>query len=161
MPAALRDLLVSWGSIYANHSAVRTLVVFAHLSGLIGGGGAAIASDRAILAVAGLDDHARRLELARLQRTHRAVLTGLAVVAASGLLLFASDFETFLVSRVFWAKMLLVCLLLTNGALLVSAERRASAGDQQAWTTLKITAVASLVLWSLTTLGGVALLSIG
>ena len=159
MPAALRELFVNWGSIYANHAAVRVLVVFAHLSGLIGGGGAAVTADRAILSAAGLGEHARRGELAALERAHRVVLAGLAVVALSGVLLFASDFETFLYSRVFWTKMTLVGLLVANGALLVSAERRAATGDERAWGTLKLTAIASLALWALTLLGGVTLLN--
>jgi hypothetical protein len=89
------------------------------------------------------------------------VIASLALIAASGLLLFASDFETFLYSRFFWIKMALVVLLMANGTWLWHAERRASSGDPGAWSTLRITAVASMALWFLTTLGGVALPNIG
>jgi len=41
------------------------------------------------------------------------------------------------------------------------AERRALSGDHAAWRTLRLSAFASLALWFLTTLGGVALPNIG
>jgi predicted tellurium resistance membrane protein TerC len=89
------------------------------------------------------------------------IIVSLALVAASGVLLFASDFETYLYSRFFWIKMGLVVLLMINGTILWRAEQRASAGDRDAWRTLRITAIASITLWFLTTLGGVALPNIG
>ena len=76
-------------------------------------------------------------------------------------MLFASDFETFLYSRFFWIKMGLVALLILNGLVLWNAERRALAGDHRAWGMLRVTAIASITLWFLTTLGGVALPNIG
>jgi hypothetical protein len=84
-----------------------------------------------------------------------------ALIAVSGVLLFAADFETYLYSRFFWAKMGLVALLIVNGALLWSAGTRANRGDRTAWGVLRLTAVVSIALWLLTTLGGVALPNIG
>ena len=55
--------------------------------------------------------------------------------------MLAADLETFLYSRVFWIKMGLIALLLVNGAVLTSAERRASRGDADAWGRLRITAI--------------------
>jgi hypothetical protein len=52
-------------------------------------------------------------------------------------------------------------LLLINGIALWRAERRALSGDRTAWGTLRFTALASITLWFLTTLGGVALPNIG
>jgi hypothetical protein len=89
------------------------------------------------------------------------VIASLVLIMASGILLFASDFETFLSSRFFWIKMALVVLLMLNGAWLWRAERRAVSGDPGAWRTLRVTAVTSMTLWFLTTLGGVALPNIG
>jgi hypothetical protein len=157
----LTDLMTSWGSIYANHAAVRTLVAFTHVGALIAGGGLAVATDRAVLSAASADEPERCALLRTLHGTHRLVIASLALIAASGLLLFASDFETFLYSRFFWIKMALVVLLMANGTWLWHAERRASSGDPGAWSTLRITAVASMALWFLTTLGGVALPNIG
>lgn len=52
-------------------------------------------------------------------------------------------------------------LLVINGRVLWGAERRALSGDHRAWRTLRLSAIASLTLWFLTTLGGVALPNIG
>ena len=159
--AHIADLMTSWGSFYANHAAARTLVAFAHVGALIAGGGIAIAADRSTLNALHQGATIRRLQLEALHGTHRIVIASLALIAASGLLLFASDFETFLYSRFFWIKITFVALLVVNGAVLWRAERRAIRGDEAAWGTLRFSAVASIALWLLTTLGGVALPNIG
>ncbi len=158
---ALSDLMTSWGSVYANHATLRTLVAFVHVAALIIGGGLALATDRATLIAYKQDDVTRRSQLEGLVGTHRVVLISLALIAVSGILLFAADFDTYLYSRFFWAKMGLVGLLILNGALLWSAGTRASRGDHAAWGVLRLTALASIALWLLTTLGGVALPNIG
>ena len=151
----------TWGSFYANHAAIRTVVAFVHVGALITGAGLAVAADRAMLTAVLDDDWSRRSLLETLQGTHQLVVGSLVVITASGVLLFASDFETFLYSRFFWIKMGLVVLLLVNGLVLWRAERRALSGDRAAWSTLRFTALASVTLWFLTTLGGVALPNIG
>lgn len=157
----MTELMTAWASFYANHAAVKTLVAFFHVGALIAGGGIAVASDRSVLIAAGDDDFTRRSLLESLEGTHRLVIAALALIGISGFLLFASDYETFLYSRFFWIKMGLVVALAVNGALLIRAEHRAMGGDNRAWRTLKTTAVASITLWFLTTLGGVALPNIG
>jgi hypothetical protein len=159
--ATLTDLMTSWGSLYANHAAIRTFIAFVHVGALIAGGGLAVATDRAVLGAVLEDDGSRRTLLATLRGSHRLVVGSLALILISGVLLFASDFDTFLYSRFFWIKMGLVALLMANGALLWRAERRAMTGDHGAWRTLRVAAVASITLWFLTTLGGVALPNIG
>jgi uncharacterized membrane protein len=155
------DFLQNWGSFYANHAAIRTLVAFVHVGALIAGGGLAVAADRAMLTAVLKDNGARRSLLGTLAGTHRLVIASLILIMASGLLLFAADFETFLYSRFFWIKMGLVVLLMLNGLVLWRAERRVLSGDHTAWGTLRLTAMASITLWFLTTLGGVALPNIG
>ena len=157
----MTDLLQTWGSFYANHAAIRTLVAFVHVGALMLGGGLAVAADRALLTAAGDDEGSRRARLEALAGTHQLVVGSLALITVSGFLLFASDYETFLSSRFFWIKMGLVGVLMVNGVVLWGAERRALAGDHAAWGTLRVTAMASLTLWFLTTLGGVALPNIG
>jgi hypothetical protein len=159
--AALHDAFITWGSFFANHAAVRTLVTFLHVGALMGGGGAAVTADRGILAALRLDGEVRDRQLATLRQTHRIVVGGLACIAVSGFLLFASDVDTFLYSKVFWTKMSLLALLLINGTVLVSAEGRAARGADGAWRTLRFTARASVALWFLVTLAGVALLNAG
>jgi uncharacterized membrane protein len=156
----LHHLIADWGSFYANHAAVRTLVAFVHVAALTIGGGAAVTSDWRLLKVLRRDQPARLAELAALRGWHRTVAAGLALIAVSGVLLFAADFDAYFYSRVFWIKMGLTALLVANGALLLSAERRASQGND-AWPALRRTTMASLTLWLLTTLTGVALPNIG
>jgi hypothetical protein len=150
-----------WASLYSNHAALRTLIVFAHVGGLVGAGGCAIAADRATLLALKRHEAERRLQVEALAGTHRVVILGLVFIIVSGLLLFAADVETFLYSRVFWIKMTMLLLLLVNGAVLTSAERRASRGAGDAWGRLRTTAMASLVLWFLITFAGVALTNVG
>ena len=99
--------------------------------------------------------------LRTIRKTHGFILTGLAVVIASGVLLFAADLDAYLVSRLFWIKMALVVALMFNGAIVTRAERRISSNLGDSWGTLQWTAIASLSLWFLTPLIGTALPNIG
>ena len=150
-------LLASWESIYANSAVLRTVIAFAHIAGLVAGGGAAIVADRAALFIRRRPAAERALVLTGIRNTHRVVIAGLAAIIVSGSLLLAADSETLLHSWVFWTKMALLLLLLVNGALVGYAERKASAGSAQAWSWIAWTAAASLALWMLTTLAGAAL----
>ena len=160
MPAFLSQLVASWAAVFGNHAALRTAVDFAHVGGLLAGGGCAVAADRATLIASRQDAHIRDLQLRALHNVHRLVLVALVFVVASGVLLFASDLQTFVASDVFWVKLGLVALLLANGGLLVRLERRVERGNQSAWRGLRYASVASLTLWFLTTLAGVALTNI-
>jgi uncharacterized membrane protein len=153
--------LARWSSLYANLAALRSAVTFAHIGGLLGGGGAAIAADRGMLIALRQDASARRAQLVALAGTHRVVMIGLAVVIISGLLIFAADVDTFLYSWVFWIKMGLIAALLGNGLVLQSAEQRALIGGDEASGCLRATAIASLALWFLTTLAGAVLPNVG
>jgi hypothetical protein len=161
MIAALRDLATTWGSSYANHAALRTIIAFGHVGGLVAAGGASMVADREILSASRRRGQGGSAALRTINKTHRAVLAGLAVVIASGALLFAADLDAYLVSRLFWIKMALVVALMINGAILMRAERRVSNNLCDSWGTLQWTAIASLSLWFLTTLIGTALPNIG
>jgi hypothetical protein len=151
----------SWNAMYANHAVLRTAIEFAHIGGLVAGGGSALAADLATMRSARAIESVRAAELQLLRRTHVVVIIGLVTVIVSGVLLFAADIDTYLYSRVYWIKMGLVLLLLVNGVLLRHGERRAARGDAGAWAQLHYTAVASVVLWLVTTLAGAALPNIG
>jgi hypothetical protein len=159
--SALSELTTNWGSVYANHAALRTAVVYAHIAALIVGGGAAITADRTTLRSLWLDRNGRGVQLEVLQSTHRIVILSLVLVAVSGAMMFAADVGTFLYSRVFWIKMAIVALLVVNGGLLLRAENRARRGAVAAFPGLHTTALASVVLWLLAALAGVALTNIG
>ena len=154
---ALTPMAQSWNAIYSNHPVLRTGIGFAHIAALVGAGGCAIMTDRTILAISRLDPSARLARLGALHSTHRFILTGLAVIFMSGLLLLAADLDTYLHSVVFWVKIALVALLCANGAVIVRVGRRVSAGDVGAWSTLRYASIASLSLWFLTTLLGAGL----
>jgi len=147
----------TWASNYAASPALRTVVSFAHVAGLVGGGGCAIAADRAALVAWRSDASERESYLRWLPRTHRAVLAGLAAVIVSGALLALADLETYWASRTFWIKMTFVVALLMNGAVLARAGHRVANGNAGAWSSLRVTSILSLFLWFLTTLVGAAL----
>lgn len=161
MVATLLHLAESWASVYSNSPAIRTTVNFVHIGGLVGGGGCAVAADRDAIVALRHDADWRAHHLRRLLHVHRAVIAGLALVVLSGLLLFAADVDTYWHSSIFWLKMTAVTLLLANGALVVRAGSKAEAGHPSGWRALRTAAIASLVLWALTTLLGVALSNAG
>ena len=144
-PSAVSAAVQSWAAFYGAHQVVSLTVRWVHLSGLVVGGGTALAADFRILGAA----PARQAEaVAALAQTHRAVVGGLVAMALSGGLMVASDLDTFLSSRLYWTKMGLVGLLVLNGAALLRSERAASrAPDGGGWGWLRATSAVSLTLW--------------
>jgi hypothetical protein len=156
----LGQWLAPWESLYNDSKAVSTSIMVVHVLGLLWSGGLAIAADRSTLrAIRGTGDERNR-QLAELHATHRPVLLGLTAVALSGLFQAAADVRTYAVSPVFWTKMGLIGLLLTNGLILARTEKtlRASepAGDAL-WRRLQFNTQFSMALWSLTLIMGVVL----
>jgi hypothetical protein len=153
-----------WAELYNNHPLVQSGVVFAHLSGLMVGGGAAVAADRTALRVYRGDDLVRWRHLLQLRRVHRTVLAALFIVVVSGVLLFAADVETFLTSPVFWVKTGLVFLLALNGLLILRTGKRLERSDanwERGWKRLAVASVVSVSLWLLIILAGAVLVSAG
>lgn len=146
-----------WSELYANSAILRTVVEFAHVGGLLAGGGSAVVADRGTLTASRRDAGSQLRQAFALHATHRIVVVSLLVVIISGGLLLGSDLDTFLHSRVFWIKMALVAVLLANGAVLFLAGERALAGDVKAWPRLRYGATVSLTLWFVITLLGAAL----
>jgi hypothetical protein len=161
MLPGLAHAAAMWTAWYSDSPVIRTTVNFAHIAGLVVGGGAAVVEDRAMLAALRQDEDARRRRVEAQRLAHRVVLSGLAIAVASGCLLFAADWDTYLYSKVFWLKMVLVVLLVANGAMLTRAEHAAVRGEPRAWGRLRQAAVVSLTLWFLTTLAGAALPNVG
>ncbi len=155
------QLLQFWNGFYANHAAMRTAVEFLHIAGLMLAGGCAISADLALLRADRHGAAMRGAQLDTLRVTHRLVRIGLVALTISGVLLFAADVDTFLWSKIFWLKMGLLALLLTNGALMQRGERQALRDAPGAWPRLRRTAIVSLLLWFVTTLAGAALPNIG
>ena len=157
MIGTLTQAVSSWSAVYSGSPVLRTLVAFVHIAGLVGGGGAAVAADRAALKATRRGRRFTREQIDAIHSTHRVVLAGLAAVIVSGLLLFAADVSTYAPSKLFWIKMGMVVVLMINGALLVRVGRRTGLPDERTRWALRWTASVSLALWFLTTLAGAAL----
>jgi len=154
---SVKDLVDTWASMYATSPALKSTLAFVHIGALVGGGGAAIAADRATLRAMRRGRDALGRELEHLHHVHRFVIAGLTLVIASGVLLMLADVDAYLVSTVFWIKMALVAALLVNGLLVVRGGRRTHAGHPGGPRLLRIAAIASLMLWFGTTLLGAIL----
>ena len=159
-PGFLVSLTDPWASFYGDSHLVQTVVTFAHVGGLVVGGGVAIVTDRGTLRMA--SDVDRRRHLLEVSQIHRLVVTSLVVIVVSGILLFASDLEAHWESPVFWVKMALIVALLINGARMRRIETSAAADPVPSaaqWSAFRGTAIASLVLWLAISLAGVALIN--
>jgi hypothetical protein len=155
--AGIRELAETWASVYAGSAALRSLVSFLHMGGLLTAGGCAIAGDLGMLRALNGGPVILRTELDRLKGMHRLVVGGLGAVIASGLLLMLADLEAYLASRAFWLKMILVIGLCLNGVAVVRTSGRAWAGQTGDRRRLRLVVAASLALWLLTTLMGTVL----
>lgn len=156
----LVELMKPWAKFYSKSTPAQNLILFAHLSGLLGGGGLAIAADRAIWKARAAADDTRARVLADVAAVHRPVVIWLAVAVLSGVLMTAADLETYLTSPVWWVKIGVVALLLANGAWLRSIERaamRAPTVPPAAWAKVTRSSRLSLTLWFAVVLIGVAL----
>lgn len=147
-----------WSDLYASSSAVEAAVMFLHLGGMVAAGGLAFTLDRAVVRSSRGWPH--RDDLAReLHASHGAVIVGLVVVFASGIALTAADPELFLGSWVYWAKMLIVAVLLWNGWLLKRSGERLleDPEDEVVFRSLRNSALRSGGLWALSVLSGIAI----
>src|SRR5215813_6578197 len=157
MHGVIASFLENWTSFFSNHAAVRTLIGFLHIGGLVIAGGCAISADRMTLRASRRSVAERAIQLEALRSTHRIVVFSLAAISVSGLLLLAADADVFLHSVFFWTKMGLVVALLINGFFLTVAERRAETDAVRGWKWLAVASTLSVALWMLTTLAGAAL----
>lgn len=159
--AALLDKLTTlaqpFADVYADSKVLSVGTTMLHIGGLLAGGGLAIATDRAVLRMPLHDGTGQRAVLNDITSTHRLVVGALVIIAASGLMFLAADVGTFLVSPIYWAKMLAVLLLLANGIRLWRAESslkrstNLSADNEPMpvaeWRALRASAITSLGLW--------------
>ena len=149
------ELMTNWSVYYGNHTAVAGALQFLHLAGVVVGGGTALAADRLVL-LRSTSAADRERVLATLADAHGVVLLALAVVVASGALMFLADTETFLASSTYAAKMLGVVVLGANGAGLRHAEQQiARSGAERWWRRLRLTAAISSCAWLAVLLLGV------
>ena len=146
-PGFLVDATQGWARIYADTKLLSIGLTYLHLAGLLLGGGAAVAADRETLRAAREPEPIRNDHLAFLGTVHTIAIAGLSMLAVSGAAMLLADLETFWSTKVFWIKMSLVVLLLANGLLMRQGEQLARTMPERAWRQLKMSSIASLVLW--------------
>jgi uncharacterized membrane protein len=147
IPEFVKSVLEPWSSLYQGSKVLISLARFLHLAGVLIGGGAAVAADRASIQALGEGPDFRSHHLAMLRRVHRVIIGGLVLIAVSGLMMVAADLEVLAELRVFWIKMVLVALLLANGLAITRIERRLQPGMPTGWTALGVTSRISFFLW--------------
>ena len=150
-----------WAHVYNDHPVLQTGVTAVHVSAMLLAGGFAIATDRSTLRASGAAAGTRLRALHELRAVHPFVITGLALVTATGMLMLGADLKTLLVSPVLWAKLGMFVALLANGGVMVRVEHglRGEPGSDARWRHLRSTAIASLVLWFAVAVSGTALVN--
>ena len=161
-----------WADLFADHNALSTSVITAHILSMFVAGGMAIGADRTILRSKPGTADAVRAVVADLSTTHSVVIGGLTCVVVTGLSLFASDVKTFAVSRVFWIKMACLIVLLLNGIRMQRAETQVMGTlegvpirttemrvpfPKQEWGAIRRAAGTSLLMWCAIVILGVVL----
>jgi hypothetical protein len=160
--ASAATALAPWARLYNDSKVVSTGVTFAHIGGILLGGGCAVAGDRMSLRFRSMDPACQHTHLDELSALHRPVLVGLSVTFVSGFLQLAADLTTYLGSVVFWAKMAIVATLLLNGIQMQRAERALrfdTVRPENRWGRIRRAAIVSLTLWFSATLLGTAMLA--
>ncbi|MBM3906558.1 MAG: hypothetical protein FJ363_00625 [Gemmatimonadetes bacterium] len=158
----LVELVRPWAKFYSRSDGAQTLLMFAHLGGMLWAGGLAVSADRAVWKLRTAAGEGRARLLAEISELHAPVLTGLTVAALSGVLLFTADLETYATSPRYWFKMGAFALLLVNGRWLQLQERRLQAAPATipaGWRLLTVASSLSALLWFAVVLGGVLLMN--
>ena len=157
---SIEELFAPWQSIYSDSAIISITVTALHLIGMLVGGGLAIAADRATLRISHEQPGERERHLGELNAIHRPVLIALALLSITGILMVASDIETFINSPVLWIKLGLVALLVLNGVVLERTETSLRRGkEKSSWGKLRVAAMCSIGLWIATLAAGVVLVN--
>jgi hypothetical protein len=129
--------------LYAASAPFRAGVLYAHLAGLMVGGGCAIALNRLTL----LAEPGDLRQLDQLANARRLVIWSLLFIAASGVVMLLPQWPAARESRWLWAKAGLLVLLVVNGLRLLRAEIAARAGRPGGWSRLRGASMISIILW--------------
>ena len=124
MLETLTTLTQPWADYYAESAWLPTALIALHVLALFVGGGIALGADRRVLQSTPGHREAYLAAAADLSTTHGIVIGALVLTNLSGLALFTSDVGTFWGSRVFWAKMATLVVLILNGVRMRATEAR-------------------------------------
>ena len=162
--ATVDALAEPWQKLYAHSTIVATLVLFGHVGGLIVAAALTFSTEAGTLRLDPADDGARERYLRVVSPARSMIAGALGVAMVSGFLLFLTDLEAFAISPVFWTKMFLVVLLLTNAFVASRLDARlrredgaATEGHDGLWRRRRASAWATAVLWFALVLSGSAL----
>ncbi len=146
-----------FAKVYGHSKVLSIGTTYLHIASMLGAGGLAISADKGALSMTRDAPGEVTRHVASQRALHRWVIAGLTLSAVSGVMMFASDVETFATSLLYWSKMSGVALLLGNGLLLQRAEKSLSAdpSDVKALGKLRVSAGLSLALWFVVALLGV------
>jgi hypothetical protein len=156
----LAAIAAPWASFYNDSTATQALIAFGHFGGMMVAGGSAVTADRGALQACRQAGSGRLRRVDDISGAHRAVIVALAVTSISGVLMLAADLENLARSPWFWLKMSLLLLLIINGWFMtrISQHLRRDAGvSPKLWSSLRLSATASLVLWFAVLLAGTLL----
>lgn len=156
----LSRLVEWWAHLYGDAKFLSAAIMYVHLAGILVAGGFAIVEDRASLLLLKESEPDYRRELPLIESVHVWVLGGLAVVAASGVLMLLADLHTYLTSVLFWVKMALIVALLANGWLRLRAENLLRDGMLSRRALFRKTSLVSVGLWFAVLLAGAFLSTI-
>ena len=153
-----------WNHLFGHSKLISGGVLGVHIMALFLGGGLAVAADRMTLRLSPSRAAERGRQLREVKAVHPFVLLATVLLFVSGVLLATADVETFLPSPIFWIKLVLVALLVVNGALLTQTERRLTAhtddtsaiGDRE-WARVRLFSIFSVCLWTATAVVGIVL----
>jgi len=156
-----------WNHLYSHSKLIAGSVTGAHILSLMFGGGFAIGADRLTLRVDPSDARSVATQLRDVRDIHAPVLAALFVSCITGVGLALADVNTFFPSVYFWIKLSLVAVLLVNGVILRSTERRLAADAARgvavtvdAWSRMRVLAWSSVLLWTATATAGIVLSNI-
>jgi hypothetical protein len=163
MTALLIRFFAPWAKLYQDVTVLATGITFLHVAGLLWGGGRAVTADTIALRTRSFEQARDTGRLALISSSHRDVLIGLAITALTGGLMFAADVKHYLFSAVYWSKMVVIGVMLINGAFIKRLEAPIALGGEGAargWARTRRFAAVSLALWFIATLLGQALVDV-
>lgn len=156
------ELARPWAKFYSRSDVAQAVLLFAHLAGMLWGGGLALSADRSVWKLRRASAEERARLLSEIARLHAPIITGIIISAISGVLMFTADLETYATAPAYWRKMVFFAFLLINGRWLQVQERRLQgtpATIPAKWNVLTIASTFSMILWFAVMLGGVLLMN--